>query len=119
MGSTGTADPSIAGTAYAIVQDAGRQYRVSEGDEVLVDLKDGVNPGDSISFDKVLLVRGQGGVRVGSPLVDGAKVSAEVVVAKEAGKKVVVFKYRRRKDSRVKNGHRQKYTRIRINQIQA
>lgn len=115
---TTTADRSIADTTYAIIQDAGRQLRVSEGDEMLIDLKKDTNPGDSIVFDKVLLVRNDGGIQVGSPHVDGAKVTAEVV-GQESGKKLIVFKYRRRKDSRVKKGHRAKYTRVKVQQIQA
>ena len=115
---TTTADRNIDSSTYAIVQDAGRQLRVAEGDEVLIDLKKETNPGDSIVFDKILLVRNDAGVRVGTPLVDGAKVTGEVV-GQESGKKVVVFKYRRRKDSRVKKGHRAKYTRVKVQQIQA
>lgn len=118
MGTTSTADPGIAGSAYAIFQDSGRQYRASEGDELLIDRRKGVQPGDPVVFDRVLLVRGSDGVRLGTPVLDGAKVQAEVI-GEELGKKIIVFKFRRRKDSRVKRGHRARYTRVKVSKIEA
>ncbi len=116
MASTDTADRSLAGSSYAIFTDSGRQFRARKGDEILVDRKD-LQPGDAVAFEQVLFIRGDGGVKVGTPSVDGAKVSGEVV-GHESGEKVIVFKYRRRKDSRRKQGHRAKYTRVRVNDIQ-
>ncbi len=109
---------SLAETTYAVVDDNGRQHRCVEGSEILIDLRADASPGDSLVFDKVLMCRGKDGVRVGSPTVDGARVTAEVV-GEAAAKKIIVFKYRRRKDSRRKKGHRQKYTKVRIGQIEA
>jgi large subunit ribosomal protein L21 len=77
-----------------------------------------MNPGDSIVFDKVILLRSGDGVRVGTPHVEGARIEGEVI-GDAKGPKLVVFKYRRRKDSRVKSGHRQKYTRVRVKKIEA
>jgi len=108
---------SLADQAYAVVDDNGRQHRVVEGTEVLIDLRADAMPGDSVVFDKVLVCRGKDGVRVGSPTVEGARVTAEVV-GQTSAKKIIVFKYRRRKDSRRKQGHRQKYTKVRIGQIE-
>ena len=104
---------------YAIIEDSGQQFKVSEGDVVNVDLKGLDEKTDTIEFDRVLMVADGENVTVGTPLVDGAKVVAEVVQAKVAGKKVVSFKYRRRKASRRKIGHRQKYTQVRVKQIVA
>ena len=86
------------------------------GDEVDCDLNADWNPGDKLTFDQVLLVSNEGEVRIGTPHVEGVKVSAEVLGNKK-GKKEVVFRFKRRKNVRVKNGHRQKYTRVRITSI--
>ncbi|MFT5284524.1 MAG: large subunit ribosomal protein L21 [Planctomycetota bacterium] len=103
---------------YAVISDRQRQFTVREGDVILCDTMDSVESGQEISFDQVALVSNEGQVRLGKPLVEGASVKGEVLgLAK--GPKLVVFKFRRRKDSRCKNGHRQKYTRVRITSIQA
>jgi large subunit ribosomal protein L21 len=102
---------------YAIIDDHGRQYTVRKGDLVDVDLKDATEK-ESITFDRVLLLRDEGGVRVGTPLVAGAKVLA-TVVKDVKGKKLVIRKYRRRKNYRRTQGHRQHYTRVRIESIEA
>lgn len=102
---------------YAIISDRNNQATVRVGDEVLCDLADAA-PGSEITFDQVLLVGDEGGVRVGKPTVAGAKVTAEVI-GEDRGKKLVVFRFRRRKNVRVKNGHRQRYTRVRITNITA
>jgi large subunit ribosomal protein L21 len=102
---------------YAIIEDHGRQYTVRKGDLVDIDLKDATEQ-ESITFDRVLLLREEGGVRVGTPLVDGAKVVA-TVVGDVKGKKLVIRKYRRRKNYRRTQGHRQRYTRVRIESIEA
>jgi len=100
---------------FAVFEDGGRQYRVSEGERLLVDLRDAAE-GDELTFDRVLLVADGEDVRVGTPVVEGARVSA-VVEGREAGKKVWTMKFRRRKDSKTLTGHRQKYLRVRVTGI--
>ena len=100
---------------YAIIADGGRQYKVEEGEELDVDLRE-VTAGDELTFDRVLACRTDEGIQVGKPTVDGAHVTAEVVGVK-LGKKVVVQKFRKRKNYRRKTGHRQLFTRVRINKI--
>ncbi|MCR9118599.1 MAG: 50S ribosomal protein L21 [bacterium] len=100
---------------YAIVADGARQYRVEEGQEVTLDLQD-VSKGDEYTFEKVLAVSGDGGFQLGAPVVDGVTVTAEVVGV-EQGKKIYIQKFRRRKNSRRRTGHRQMYTRVRITSI--
>lgn len=100
---------------YAIISDSGRQYKVEEGQELQVDYRDATK-GDKITFDNVLCVSGEGGTKLGKPTVSGASVTAEVIGAK-LGKKLVVQKFRRRKNSRRKNGHRQVYTTVRVEKI--
>ena len=102
---------------YAIIKDGGRQYKVEEGQEVEVDYRDG-SRGDEIRFDDVLLISDDDGVSFGKPTVDGASVTAEVIGA-TFGKKLVVQKFRRRKNSRTKTGHRQMYIKVRISKIEA
>ncbi len=97
---------------YAVIKTGGKQYRVAQGDTVQVEKLPG-KAGDSVTFDNVLLVAGGDAIKVGKPLVKGASVKGEIV-AQERGKKIIVFKMRRRKNYRRKNGHRQPYTRIKI-----
>ncbi|MFP4472336.1 MAG: 50S ribosomal protein L21 [Candidatus Omnitrophota bacterium] len=100
---------------YAIVQLGSKQYRVSEGDVIPVDhFKE--EPGKSVTLDQVLLVGGDKDVKVGQPAVKGASVQAEVV-NDVMGEKLVVFKYRRRKDSALKKGHRSRMTALKIKKI--
>jgi large subunit ribosomal protein L21 len=101
---------------YAIVTIAGKQTKVEEGQELFVNLLN-AEKGDSVSFDQVNLLGGQS-VKVGSPLVSGASVKA-TVLDHVKGDKVVVFKKKRRKGYRVKNGHRQPFTKIKIDSISA
>jgi large subunit ribosomal protein L21 len=104
---------------YAIVEHGGKQYRVEPGDEVLVErLEPDLKAGDSLLFERVLLVNDDGGVRVGAPVVDGALVRAQVV-APERGNKIIVFKKKRRKQYKRTAGHRQSYYRVRIGEIEA
>ena len=103
---------------YAVISDRQRQFTVREGDVILCDTMDSVESGQEVTFDQVALVSNEGQVRVGKPLVEGAAVKGEVLGSAK-GPKLVVFKFRRRKDSRCKNGHRQHYTRVRITSIQA
>lgn len=101
---------------YAIIRDSGRQYKVTEGQELDVDYRD-VNPGEELTFDTVLACGGtDDGLKFGTPLLDGATVTAQVV-GSQFGKKLTIQKFRRRKNSRTKTGHRQLYTRVKINKI--
>lgn len=101
---------------FAVIQTGGKQYRVAEGDRLRVEKLAG-DVGAKITFDKVLLVAGDS-VKVGTPLVSGAKVSAEIV-AQDRDKKVIVFKFRRRKNYRRKQGHRQPFTELKITGVSA
>ncbi len=100
---------------YAIVRDRGMQYRVEPGQTLRVDLLD-VEPGAVVDFDEVLMVSNDSGVKVGAPLVEGAKVRAKVV-GNIKGQKIIVFRYRNKKRYRRRTGHRQKYTNVKINEI--
>ncbi|MBN1955170.1 MAG: 50S ribosomal protein L21 [Anaerolineae bacterium] len=99
---------------YAVIQSGGRQYRVQPGDQLLVE-KLPVAAGEKIELDQVLLVAGEQ-VKIGTPLVEGARVRASVV-AEEKGPKIRIFKYRPRKRYRKRAGHRQTYTRLQIDEI--
>jgi len=101
---------------YAVIRTGGKQYRVSEGDTLRVEKLPG-DVGSSITFDEVLMLGGDA-VKVGKPLVGGAKVSAQIV-AQDRAKKIIVFKMRRRKNYRRKNGHRQWFTEVKITGIGA
>jgi len=100
---------------YAVIKDGTRQYRVEEGQKLDIDLRD-VSKGDKVTFDTILAVGGESGVKIGKPAVSGAKVSAEVLGV-NMGPKLVIQKFRRRKNSRRKTGHRQMYTQVRIDKI--
>ena len=100
---------------YAVIKTGGKQYRVAQGDRLRVEKLAG-NVGDTVTLGEVLLV-GQGdGVKVGAPLVSGAKVEAKIV-AQDRGKKIIIFKFRRRKNYRRKTGHRQPFTALEITGI--
>ena len=101
---------------YALVEFKGKQYKAEKGALLKVDLIDAA-PGTAITIDTVLLVSGEP-VKVGSPYVNGAKVSA-VVESHEKDDKIIVFKYKPKKDYRRKQGHRQEYSIIRIDNISA
>ena len=102
---------------YAIIHDGGRQYRVTEGQELDVDYRD-LKAGDEVKFERVLAVHGDDGFQLGKPAVEGASVTAEVL-GTQFGQKLTVQKIRRRKNSRRKTGHRQLFTRVKINKISA
>ena len=107
-------------TSYAIIKDRGRQYQVSIGDVLDIDLMADVKQQAEITFKDVLLTSdGQGQVRVGEPVVSGASVKASVVEPLVRGEKIDVVHFRAKKDSSDKNGHRQPFTRIKIDTIQA
>lgn len=103
---------------YAVIETGGKQYRVEPGD--VLDVERLAEPGDdgSVEFDRVLLVGDDDGVRVGTPVVDGASVRASLV-RDTRGPKIRIFKYKRRKGFRRTKGHRQELHRIRIDDIQA
>ena len=100
--------------ATAVIRSGGKQYRVAEGDTVRLEKLSGA-PGDKISFDEVLFLDGDT-PKFGKPIVDGAKVEGEIL-AQDRGKKIIVFKFQRRKKHRVKRGHRQDYTAVKITSI--
>ena len=100
---------------YAIIETGGKQYRVQEGDVITVEKLD-VNAGDRVELDKVLVLSDDNGLKVGTPYVEGAKVIAEAV-ENGKGKKVIIFKYKAKKDYRKKQGHRQPYTMIEIKSL--
>jgi len=115
---SGPSDPfEEASVTYAIIKTGGKQYRVSEGDTVRVEKIPG-EVGSSIELDEVLMVGGGDDVSIGKPLVSGAKVTAEIV-AQDRAKKIIVFKMKRRKNYRRKQGHRQPYTELRITGVSA
>ena len=103
---------------FAIIKTGGKQYRVTQGETLRVE-KLPVEAGATVEFGEVLLVAGEGAaLKIGQPTVAGAKVVAKVV-AQERGPKITIFKFRRRKNYRRKSGHRQAYTAVRIEAIQA
>ena len=101
---------------YAIIATGGKQYTVKEGDEIVIE-KLGVEAGQTVTFDEVLFVGGEN-AKIGNPTVAGATVSA-TVVKEGRGKKVVVCKYKAKKGCTRKNGHRQPFTRVKIEKINA
>lgn len=101
---------------YAVIRTGGKQYRVSEGDTLRIEKLPG-DVGSSITFGEVLLLGGDS-VKIGKPLVSGASVTG-TIVAQDRAKKIIVFKMRRRKNYRRKNGHRQWYTEVKITGIGA
>ena len=101
---------------YAIIATGGKQYKVSEGDIITIE-KLGVEAGQEVTFDQVLAVSGDE-LKVGNPTVEGASVTASVV--KEGrGQKVIVYKYQRKTGYHKKNGHRQAFTQVKIEKINA
>ena len=102
---------------YAIVDIKGQQFKVEEGKKLFVNRIQDAETGKTVEFDKVLLVDNDGTVTVGAPTVEGAKVVVEVVNPLVKGEKVIVFKMKRRKDYRKKNGHRQQFTQVIVKQV--
>ena len=102
---------------YAIIKTGGKQYRVSEGDVITIEKLDVVAEG-TVSFDEVVTVVKDGDVKVGTPLVDGAKVTGTVLEHGKA-KKILVFKYKAKSNYRRRQGHRQPFTKVRIEKIEA
>jgi large subunit ribosomal protein L21 len=102
---------------FAIISDGSRQYRVQQGDTVLVDYREGAEKGHAIRFEQVLLANGGGSSAIGKPGISGALVEATVVNPEVKGIKLEIGKFRRRKNSRRHTGHRQKYTSVQITGI--
>lgn len=102
---------------YAVIQTGGKQYRVKPGDELSVEKLEGA-VGDEVHFDNVLLVSKEDKLTVGRPVLENAKVIGRII-RQGRGPKIVVFKYKRRKRYRKKQGHRQDFTGIRIVEIEA
>jgi len=101
---------------YAVIQTGGKQYKVAEGELLKIEKLAG-EAGDKLTLDQVLMVVNENGTRIGTPTVKDAKVTVEVI---EQGreKKIVVYKYKKRKNYRRKQGHRQSYTKIKIEKIE-
>lgn len=102
---------------YAVIKTGGKQYRVAPGDTVFVEKLPG-SAGDAVEFDQVLLISTDEAVAVGRPVIDGARVTGQIV-EHNRGEKLVVYKFKRRKDYRRRNGHRQDYTAVRIGEVVA
>lgn len=102
---------------YAVVRTGGKQYRVSQGDQLRIEKIPG-SVGDEVELEDVLMIGGVEDIKVGKPRVEGASVSARIL-EQDRAKKVLVLKYKRRKDSQKLRGHRQPYTRVEITGIQA
>lgn len=100
---------------YAIIADGAHQYKVQPGQVLDIDLRD-ASPGDAITFDRVLAFSGENGFQLGQPTVAGVAVTAKVV-DEVKGEKLTVQKFRRRKNSKRRTGHRQRYTRVEIESI--
>ncbi|HSQ63367.1 MAG TPA: 50S ribosomal protein L21 [Polyangiaceae bacterium] len=99
---------------YAVIKTGGKQYRVAKGDKIFIEKLPG-NVGDAVSFDQVLLIGGET-LKLGKPLVAGAKVEAKIL-EQDRGKKVIIFKFRRRKNYHRKTGHRQPFTALEITNV--
>ncbi|MCL5808424.1 MAG: 50S ribosomal protein L21 [Deltaproteobacteria bacterium] len=100
---------------YAVIKTGGKQHKVSEGDVIAIEKING-DKGEAIVFDQVLMVEKDGDVRIGRPVVEGAKVTGEIL-AQTKGDKLIVFKMKKRKGFHKKNGHRQQLTSMRIKEI--
>ena len=100
---------------YAVIKTGGKQYRVQQGDVIFVE-KLNAQADEAVTFDEVLLVGDADQSKVGTPVVEGAKVEGKVL-AQVKGKKIVVYKYKSKKNERKKQGHRQPYTKVEITAI--
>lgn len=100
---------------FAIIETGGKQYKVNEGDIIFVEKLDAAE-GDKVTFDRVLAVSAEGGIKLGAPTVEGAAVTASVVKNGKA-KKIYVMTYKPKKNEKRKMGHRQPYTKVQIEKI--
>lgn len=101
---------------YAVIESGGKQYRIEAGEAVTTEIMPDVSVGDTITFDRVLMVKNGDAVETGTPYLEGRQISAEVEAVDRA-RKVTVFKYKPKKRYRVKRGHRQHYMISRIKEI--
>lgn len=100
---------------YAVIETGGKQYTVHEGDVLKIEKLD-LAEGETFAFDKVLMINGDAGLKVGTPYVEGARVEAKIL--KQAkDKKIIVYKYKAKKNERKKKGHRQPYTLVEIGKL--
>ena len=102
---------------YAIIKTGGKQYMVNEGDVISIEKLE-IAAGEKVLFDEVLAVSKDGDLKIGAPVVSGVNVEA-TVLEQGRGKKIIVFKYKPKKDYRKKQGHRQPFTKIKIDKINA
>ena len=102
---------------YAVIKTGGKQYRVAEGDVLNVE-KLNAEAGSEVGFDEVLTVVNDADVKIGQPVVEGAKVTAKVV-EQGKGEKILVFKYKAKSNYRKRQGHRQPFTKVEISKIEA
>ena len=100
---------------YAVIETGGKQYKVQPGDTLVVETLPG-SAGDAVQFDRVLLISDDDSVAVGRPAIDGAVVTGQIV-GQVLGEKLVVYKFKRRKNYRKRNGHRQPYTAVKISKV--
>lgn len=101
---------------FAIIETGGKQYKVQEGDVIYIEKLNG-SEGESVTFDRVLAVSGKDGLVTGAPVVSGASVTGKVEKHGK-GQKIIVYKYKAKKNYRRKQGHRQPYTKVTIEKIQ-
>jgi large subunit ribosomal protein L21 len=104
---------------YVIVEINGQQFKAEEGKKLFVHHINDVKEGDTVEFDKVLLVDNEGTITVGAPTIEGAKIVCEIVSPLVKGDKVIIFKMKRRKDERKHGGHRSQFTEIKVKQVVA
>ncbi len=102
---------------YAVIEDSGTQLKVSEGDQITLDIRELDEKAKTISFDRVLMIGGKGEPTLGTPYVTGATVEAEIVEREIKGEKLDVIEFKRRKGYRRKTGHRQRYMTARVTKI--
>lgn len=102
---------------YAVIEDSGAQFKVSEGDLMRIDLRELPESATSVTFDRILMLGGDAS-KIGTPYVDGASVTADIVERDFKGEKIDVIKYKRRKGYKRKQGHRQRYMSVRVTSIQ-
>lgn len=102
---------------FAVIENGSRQHRVEEGQTLSIDYRSDLRAGDAVTFDRIFAAGTEENGVIGQPVIDGATVTAEVVIAEEKGPKLEIQKIRRRKNSRRHTGHRQKYTAVKITKI--
>ncbi len=102
---------------FAIIETGGKQYKVNEGDIIFIEKLD-VAEGETVTFDRVMAVSANDGLKIGTPVVEGAKVTANVL-KNGKGKKIYILKYKPKKNEKKKMGHRQPYTKVQIATIEA